>query len=281
MQRNQMQKYLVLAVFAAMGVSLIGSSIARAAIVIEDGEGTTAQLDAHWSGSDNALRTVQMTDEESITIPAGSGAVKQVFEVGGPGYTSTFTRTYSSPQDWTSLQYGALAFDFYWNGYDESLAGRAAGKTQYTLRVGVVGDNDQRETNLVIDLVAEAAAGRLHAGQWNTVVLDISDLGTYPHFRDDGSTTNLINGQTIASSSLTAGSVNLTTFEDHENLWSNVTGVTFFDNHLGQGGNASASEGFYGIDNLRLVSAVPEPASAVLVIIAGCVMLGGRRRRHA
>lgn len=267
---------LVIACSVAMGLS--AASVAHG-FVLEDGEGTNASLAADYTLDGAAVRVAQMaTEEPAVTIPHADGAAKYVFSVNSTTFNSTFRHNYAASQDLSALATEQVSFDFYWNGYDSSLEGRAAGTTQATLRLTFYGGaSGIRESSLEIDLVNESGifGSGLLIG-WNTVVLDLPEGPAWPRFRDDGVTAiNTINDVAISTSSMTAGSVNLNSLADHNDLWANVDAFEFFITHSGQGGNPNPSEGFFGIDNASF-GPVPEPATLSLLALGSVLLLRHR-----
>ena len=123
-------------------VSVVAAAQVFAAdIIIDDGEGTSAEIgtfyDYEWG---NTTRQVQLTDEEAIVPVVGDGATKITFETYGSPWGSVSGHTYSTPQDWSSMRYGAMDFWWYYRRSSGSTADRATGRTQSNLLIYLLDD---------------------------------------------------------------------------------------------------------------------------------------------
>ncbi len=253
-------------------ISLLLCSSSFAVVIIEDGEGTSAQLDARYTYSgDNAIRVAQLTTENpGISVPVGSGAAKFVFDVepNGP-WRSAYKHTYSSSQDWSAYRQEGMSLQFYWNGWDDN---RSLGKTQTKLYFDMSDDagksNGWQITLYEGDGSSESELGHLVEG-WNSLYINLPDWSDWSSFRVDGST---INGNAIDSGNFTTVIRGLSGPSDYAALFANVKSFNIQDNHGGYG--SGSVEGFYAIDDMKMV---PEPISLGLILL-GLPMLLRRRK---
>jgi hypothetical protein len=249
-----------------------------ATFVLEDGEANSATLNGTYSNMftpADEKRVAQLVTENPSILPAGgSGAAKFVFSVDTGPFYSVFRKSLTA--DLGSYQTGALKLDFYWTGYDNSLQGRADGRTldQWVYYMG----NASTEIGFRLNMTGLGNAGLLHANAWNSLVMDLPDdqnIG-WPRFRNF--TNNLVNGQPLPASYMTDLQSGNTGLAGLQAVWTNPTYAEFQTSHSGQGGNSFASEGFFGIDN-AVFAEIPEPSSATL--IAGAIAALAMRRSKA
>jgi len=252
---------------AAAAIILLVAATFAAERVIDDGEGGSAQIDAFYDTvGGNALREAQMASEEpNVPIPVGNGATKIVFEVTDYIWYSWEKHSFDSPQDFSDYMTGSLEFWFYWRGYDLSEQGRAEGRTQEKLWF-YMGDATFAEIGIGINLANEGSAGRLVADQWNKIVIDFTNnpkrSGPWPGFHTgaNGYVVHTINGQPIDPNNVETYS-NISTWDDFMAMWSGVTYFQWQDNH---GGYTGSVEGWYGLDDAKLVFDPQVPAQGYL-----------------
>jgi hypothetical protein len=242
-----------MSVVGLAAMSLVGGRcvLAVSPYVLEDGEASSAVLNATYSNAftpADEKRVAQLvTENPSIPPKSGAGAAKFVFSVDNGPYYSVFRKSLTA--DLGAYQTGALKFDLYWTGYDNSLEGRAAGKTmdQFVYYMG----NASTEIGFRLDLGALGTAGLLQADAWNSISMDLPDdqnIG-WPRFRNF--TNNTINGQPLPASAVTDQLSGDGSLAGLQAVWTNPTYAEFQSAHAGQGGNSQPSEGFFGIDNAQ------------------------------
>jgi hypothetical protein len=273
MHRHVVHRLLLSAITALVSAG----AVSAAPYVWEDGEGSSAALNTSYSNpftpADEKRVAQLVTENPAISPAAGSGAAKFVFSVDTGPFYSVFQKNLTA--NLGDYQTGALKFSFYWTGYDGSLDGRAAGNTldQLTFLMG----NASTEFGFRLNCSSLGTENILNANAWNTVVMDLPDdqnIG-YPRFRNF--TANTINGQAVPAADMTellSGDASLAGLQA---VWTNPTYLQLQTSHSGQGGNPSASEGFFGIDDAQFV-AVPEPSSAALVLLASGLVMRRKQR---
>jgi hypothetical protein len=260
-------------------VLVVAGTPALATVVLEDGEGTSAQLDARYTSSgDNALRVAQMTTEEpAVSVPLGSGSAKYVFEVGGSPYRGAWKHQFGSSQDYSDYVDEALDFEFYYRTSDAATPGngiewfntadRAEGRAQATLYFDLVDDVGNYiyfTLQLVNDVSpGEAQLGHVNLEAWNSVHIELASGG----FQPIGST---ISGDQIDASNWNT-STNMSTLTQRQHFWENIVAYTFQESGAGGPG----VEGWFGIDDVKLV---PEPATMALLGLGG-LFLSSRKRK--
>lgn len=257
----------VVAIFL-MSITCFMSEPARGSVLLEDGEGATATLDAKYAKASDALRVAQIVTEESIVPQAGTGAAKYVFSVDSNDFVSVFTRNFISPQNASAEMSGALEFWFYYPG--ANFADRSQGKTLDTLEMGFSDGNVNQGFKIWVVDREGASPVILHGLQsnaWNRFHIELNEQG---RFSSIGST---VNGAPVQTSSAniatTFTGLGSGTNAQVATMWSGLTSFYIQDTH----GGGPGVEGFYGMDDMQLI---PEPSSAVLLLVVGLI---SQRRR--
>jgi len=258
-------------VLTMLAVLFLVSGPVLAAIVLEDGEGASAQLDAKYTHSgDNALRVAQMTTEQpGVPVPVGSGSAKFVFDVDGSPWRAGWKNQLGSSLNLGDYMDGALELEFYYR-YSQAAdpndpaqwfttADRQAGAAQWQLYIDLVDDVGKWiyfQITLVNDVSpGEAQLGHVNLDAWNTVHIEISGGA----FGVVGST---IAGNQIDGSNFTT-STNITNWAERQHFWQNIVEFNIQDNHAGLPPGEHA-EGWFGIDDMKVV---PEPTAIALLAL--------------
>jgi hypothetical protein len=225
--------------------------VARGAILLEDGEGSTATLNATYAESNSGLRAAQSTtDSPTFSAQVGSGAGKFVFSVNNANFQSEWTNNLGSAIDATSVSTGALEFWFYFPGIN--FANRQEGKTIRTFQVALGNPND----------VYDGFSVQVTPDDVNTLPGLVSEAWNFFHVELDDNEQFTSAGSTVNGTPLTIGGLSSLPVSGIGGIdWDTLDRVLFSVQHGGAGGGAEV-EGFFGIDDAQLV---PEPASATLL----------------
>lgn len=249
---------------AALGLSVAGQ-LAHGAVLLEDGEGTSASLNAKYAKTNTGLRAAQITDVAEGAIPAqsGSGSAKFVYQLNTSNFQAEFTQTLGSAVDASSVSTGALEFGFYYNGIN--FADRSQGKTIRTFQLAI-GSTDSFYHGFSVAITTDdvTTIPGLLSNEWNLFHIELDDSG---HFTSAGSTVN--------GTPLTIGGLSDLAIDPGDIDWTNVKSVLFSTQHGGASAQIGPFEGFFGIDDMQLV---PEPASLALIGLGMGSLLSRRKR---
>lgn len=234
------------------------------AVLLEDGEGTTAALNAKYVESNSGVRAAQSTTD-SPTFPAqvGSGAAKFVYSVNNSNFQSEWKNVFGAATDVTSLSTGAVDFWLYFPGIN--FANRQEGKTIRTLQFAFGNSNEVYDGFSVV----------VTADDVNTLPGLLSNAWNFFHVELDANEAFTSTGSTVNGTPLTIGSMSSLPVNGIGSIdWSALDRILFSAQHGGAGGGASA-EGYFGIDDMQLV---PEPSAMAIIAIAAMASLHRRRK---